>query len=493
MSLNRRVTFEKAIEKLLAECTDDAIATMDLVSLEDSIAKIERLFDKFELEHLSVVGDSETPADADTANGKYLEVDNLCQNVRRKLRTKFRELQKAEEEARQRNMPAPTDAEQRKVLVEVQNADPLSSVTNTWGTFEGDYSKWHDFRDRFKAGVHDNPKVVVMHKYQLLKKAMVGSAARVLGSWQMTEANYQRAWERLCSIYEDDYLAIQTTVRKLLTLKPMQSPSYKAVRGIVDTVYECLNQLAAFVTVEEWHSMIMFMVVDLLDQTSYEQWETCRQSLTQPTDNTGDTTMTSEEDQNADDSNNRKAIPKLTKLLTFLDQRARILMHAERREETNDGPSRSRDNSSTRRKPTNSGASSSHQSSSSGAAGGTQKRHSYPLCMVCGADHALHRCPEFMDMYLDKKMTSYVNARQLCHICLRSHKEGECTQIKMACTKCKGKQYHNTLICPTREAEKRATMMSVVGNNPTPITFGNFKKPNKRGHERDGDRNSRRE
>lgn len=32
-----------------------------------------------------------------------------------------------------------------------------------------------------------------------------GNAVGALGEWDLTEENYQKAWERLQSIYEDDY------------------------------------------------------------------------------------------------------------------------------------------------------------------------------------------------------------------------------------------------------------------------------------------------
>lgn len=141
----------------------------------------------------------------------------------------------------------------------------MRNITNTWGTFDGHHGKWHEFRDRFKAAVHDNAKIKTVFKFSLLKAAMVGSAAGAVGSRsKQPDLDYARAWDRLNDLYEDDYMVKQ---------------SHAALREILDTVHQCMGQLGNFIDIQGWEPMILFILVDLLDKSTYEAWEMHRQTM----------------------------------------------------------------------------------------------------------------------------------------------------------------------------------------------------------------------
>lgn len=179
-------------------------------------------------------------------------------------------------------------------------------------------------------------------------------------------------------------------------------------------------------------------------------------------------------------------IPTLGQFKDFLDRQARILMHkneqARNERPKNNQPTRSRDSSRDSHRD---------QRPKGQNYSGTipkvkpntynnQSRPKLPLCRMCGDDHGLFKCKEFLNLSFEDKL-GYVERHHLCKVCFHRHDKGQCSVEQRPCYRCPGHPLHNTLICPSREADKRTTMMSVVGNSPTPIAFP-------KGQKRHGDR-----
>lgn len=74
------------------------------------------------------------------------------------------------------------------------------SIENTWGEFSGTLTQWQGFHDRFKAAV-----IPRAFKFQYLQKSLEGQAAAALGEWQLSDENYNEAWDRLKELYEREY------------------------------------------------------------------------------------------------------------------------------------------------------------------------------------------------------------------------------------------------------------------------------------------------
>lgn len=197
-----------------------------------------------------------------------------------------------------------------------------------------------------------------------------------------------------------------------------------------------------------------------------------------------------QQNQNEDDAEEPK-LPTLDQFKSFLERYSRILVHTkgQNRNELDKGQhrSRSRDQSANRHRTGAStgaiskGMASKSENDSRYNQGSNQRRptNKLPLCRLCGADHGLFSCQIFRDMPFDEKI-DLVNKHWLCKVCFHIHDQGDCHINQHPCKKCNNRQTHNTLICPSREAEKRTAMLSVVGNNPNPITFG--KAGQKRSH-----------
>ena len=144
--------------------------------------------------------------------------------------------------------------------LELKNAE----ISNTWGTFDGSYSAWPSFRDRF-AAVHNNSDVTVARKLDLLSKALIGKAALDTSKLSTTDAQYAVVWERLVDRYEDEYRVVHELVQKILGMRKLSSPSCHGIRQILDTMRDCLGQLEGYFNMTTWDPLLVFHVIDLLD------------------------------------------------------------------------------------------------------------------------------------------------------------------------------------------------------------------------------------
>lgn len=459
---NRRAVFERAIRQQLLACTDDYVEGVNRVQLNQDIAKSQRNWDKFELEHMAVVSD-ELPAEVAQNVAKYEDADKNYGELMGKLRAKEAEFMQAEEAVRARNVE---DANARPVHFTLNTPDMLGNVKETWGKFAGDYAKWQNFRDLFKAGVHENEKLTPIHKFQLLQNALVGEAARVVGKWQITEANYERAWQRLYKTYDDDYLGVQTILNRLLNFEALEVRTHDALRSLVDVVHECTNQLAAYIDVQGCDAMLLFLVVSKLDSVTFAGWETHRQTLNKEMEQQGAAAKAC-------------VVPPLVSLTDHLETQARILMHTQKHGD--DQPptaahaptfSQSRESSSSRGGRT--------EQRTQGWQGDRQRQNApyagpstpkYPPCILCGQNHGLYHCPLFKQKDLASR-EKVVEENNLCEICLKVHPRNKCGTERKDCSACGLKGVaHNTWLCKTREAETRTSLMSVVGNTPEPLSM----------------------
>lgn len=494
-AMRRRNFYENNIRRQDDQLKCEMIAAMTRIEVEDAIKRLNETFDKYELENLSVVSDA-PPETAQAEFNKYAEVEGIFRTLIGTLRAKQDEFMQTDEAERRQN--AAGIGENRPLQVTIEAPDVMGSIKEVWGTFHGDHSKWREFRDLFKANAHDNNKLQPIHKFQLLKRALKAEALRVVGSMLTTELNYQKAWEHLCQKYDDDYLAVKEITKRLLAVRPLEHPSYEVLRAFLDTMHECINQLGAYFDINTWDPLLVFIIVDRFDESLFGKWEKVRLEFKEQ--------ATAEAARGAAEARTC-TVPPLAKLMEFLETRVRILMHKQKHSAENDNAplnsrdsSRSRDSSGNRDSNRNRDTGRNYDSNRSYDPNGNRERNQHPLawtgaipktsrptganassaapmayppCVIenCRLNHALYRCPHFSRMSLVER-ESIVDRNRLCKICLKCHGPGECRQIRKDCDKCNVENLaHNSLLCKTREVEKRTSMMSIVGNNPEPLSM----------------------
>lgn len=264
--------------------------------------------------------------------------------------------------------------------------------------FSGDYILWRSFHDLFVSAVHNNAAVPLVQKLQYLKSLLTGEAEHLLRQFQVTEANYVKAWKVLCDRYDNKRVLLNIQLKTLLN-QPVAKETALGLRNLLDTTNECLQSLENLgIVTESWDPILVYLLSQRLPEDTHVLWE---QSLI---------------------SND---IPEYEQIKKFLENRFRTLEMV----------TMSTTNASKK----------SHETSTLSSKPKSQSFHTTTIsCSVCNGEfHQLKTCPDFLKMD-PKQRWMFVQQKKLCKNCFAySHKTAKC-RSSASCSACKGK--HSTLL-----------------------------------------------
>lgn len=437
--LQRRLVFIATIKQIAKSTNPEILAHFSAEQTEYRLSKLQSTWNSYQLEHLDIVPELQ-PEQTEEHLTEYEKTDEEVDEIGDKFRAHLAKLKAAAIAAKtsSANQSQISTAEMnvnhqdaRKNLT-IVTGDGLANIPNTWGVFSGDYTKWHSFRDCFESSIHNKADLDPVRKFQYLMASVAGDAKGAIGSLRLTASNYDNAWKRLCNIYEDDYQAVQQLINELLKMPMLKHPSSQSLRKMVDLVHNCLAQLENFVETKEWDPFIVFLVISRLDYRTHQAWQNHRtQKLCESIDQVG------------------KLIPSWAQLESFLDSYGRTLMHASmcNTDETANA-------AANKNKKNPSAGQNQHSANNSKP----KEAKQWPLCRLCNIQHALFRCHKFMGKDLKSRL-DHLTKNKICVGCLREeHPLSECPQ--RPCIQCQDGKVHNSVVCPTREVERRTALLT---------------------------------
>lgn len=308
----------------------------------------------------------------------------------------------------------------QQIVVKIDQ--PKREVDNTWGEFNGNFTKWRGFCDLFTDRVHNDNALSNAHKFRLLKTSLKGGAATALGDWELSDNNYLEAWGRLKEIYEQTYLTGKQLLQRLNAFSKLDKATNGNLQRLSNTGNEVFRQLRALqYPVENLDFIFIFILHDKLDDETGIKWNL---------------------ERNGD-------FPTLMEFTSFLDRQARALATV-----TYDKQKSSTSKEAQKRGKVSDRATFNAKKSKNDSA--ETKIHNPPTCVVCKSAHTLFRCADFAKLTLTKKR-QIVKTHNLCHNCLRDgHVSRDCKLN--ACFRCNLK--HNSLLCNEDPKNKQTTSTS---------------------------------
>ena len=93
-------------------------------------------------------------------------------------------------------------------------------------TFSGNPLLWQTFWDSFEAAVHGNPNLTGVEKFDYLRAQLEGEAARTVGGFPLTNANYEQSISLLKTRFGKQQRIVNAHMQALLDL---QAPTNTAV------------------------------------------------------------------------------------------------------------------------------------------------------------------------------------------------------------------------------------------------------------------------
>ncbi|XP_031330987.1 uncharacterized protein LOC116161684 [Photinus pyralis] len=283
--------------------------------------------------------------------------------------------------------------------------------------FDGSYDKWMGFYDTLDALVNKNESLTNVQRFYYLKSALKGEAAHLLNSLEVTDANYNIAWNLLKERYENRKLIISTHIKSIFELPLVLKDSHKSLRSLIDNFNKHLRSLKNLeLPTDKWDILLIYILVNKLDTTSKHEWEKS--------------------------SVNNSDLPSLADLLKFLVDRCQIL-------ENMSGDDLSKQLL--------------HKRSTMNHL--TINNSTITKCPYCKGDHMLFRCSEFLKLSVPNRWNE-VKKLKLCTNCFRSnHFNNECRGSY--CRKCN--RNHNTVLHNNSNDRSQAdgTSSTAPKENPT--------------------------
>ncbi|XP_055916655.1 uncharacterized protein LOC129949299 [Eupeodes corollae] len=164
-------------------------------------------------------------------------------------------------------------------------APPLSTAASSSHTgirlpridlpkFDGSYTTWRAFQDRFQALVHNNKSIDDIDKLHFLQSCLIGDANRFLQNLSVEAANYDKAWELLKERYDHKRILVHIQMQKLFGQPSVPCETAAGLRDLLYTTRECCLALENMdVPVSKWDTVLIWFLNQKLPGTSQKLWE----------------------------------------------------------------------------------------------------------------------------------------------------------------------------------------------------------------------------
>ncbi|XP_037929954.1 uncharacterized protein LOC119664555, partial [Teleopsis dalmanni] len=264
--------------------------------------------------------------------------------------------------------------------------------------FSGDYLSWRQFSDLFAQLIH-NQRISDSQKLWYLKTNIQGEAEALIKHLQISDANYETAWQLLQSRYENKRVLVSAVLQRLTAQNSLYDhPTVQAIKNMHDTTKESLCELHNLnIETSTWDPILVHILLKKLNKNTHCSFE---QTLTNP-----------------------KEMPTIKQFLEFLELRFQSLEAIGLRDNAVYKPN---------------------------------KRIAVTmvcsdLCKVCNTDkHPIYYCKKFIEMTPPERL-NWIQRQKLCVNCFKSdHKAKVCEAG--SCKKCAKK--HNTLLHLEQQSPK---------------------------------------
>ncbi|XP_011867619.1 PREDICTED: uncharacterized protein LOC105561844, partial [Vollenhovia emeryi] len=140
--------------------------------------------------------------------------------------------------------------------------------------FDGDYSQWESFRDRFTALVIDNNALSQFARMHYLASSLKGRALDCLGGIAITADNFPVAWGALKSRFENKRRLLSSHFSSLFGLSALTKESALELQALCDKINIAVASLTnlARSPSDLWNDFLVHLLTQKLDPASRKAW-----------------------------------------------------------------------------------------------------------------------------------------------------------------------------------------------------------------------------
>lgn len=276
-------------------------------------------------------------------------------------------------------------------------------------TFDANYTSWFQFRDAFRALVHDNTQLSDIERFIHLKNALNKDANKLLEQIEISADNYHDAWQLLVDRYENKNLMIHNHLKSLFEYPHLIKENYSDLRNLFDSFTKHLRALKTLgECTEHWDRLIIYLISNKFDSSTRKEWEMFQNNQAQT-------------------QGSQKDLPNMIDMNKFLKARCELLEKIQGSKDRSEKVNYSKSSSSR-----------SYSSTNQDSASSNIKLR----CYYCNENHAIYNCQSFSKLSSEKRVAEAKKIK-LCLNCLhKNHFTWQCRQKK--CTICH--KPHNTLL-----------------------------------------------
>lgn len=140
--------------------------------------------------------------------------------------------------------------------------------------FNGDYSAWPSYRNSFEHLIANNPNLSNLQRLHYLKGSLVGDAKRLVQHYDIIDANYRAAWDKLVSRYDNKKLLVSNHLKILIHQARQSKESSSHLRLLIDTFTDSLNGLRTLdVPTAGWDPIVVHLLIEKLPVETHALWE----------------------------------------------------------------------------------------------------------------------------------------------------------------------------------------------------------------------------
>jgi len=290
--------------------------------------------------------------------------------------------------------PAPHDRSGDSSYRDANAACPMQLPRISLPKFSGKLTDWVTFKGIFESLIAGNESLSNVQKLHYLKSCVSDEAARLIESLQISDANYEAAWQLLLEEYDNSYAIVNAQIQAFADMPTMRSDNAVELKRVRDTTATSLAALGSMGrSVDSWDDLLVYLVSHKFTAKTRSEWNLKRGDF--------------------------KECPTYKELTEFMTNRIRGLTEVT--------------------KPTESTHASARGDKTRGAV------HSVvsAKCIECTGNHVIYNCPAFLKKSVDHRVQS-ARKHKLCYNCLRpGHYPRNC-KSQARCNTCK-RPHHTTL------------------------------------------------
>lgn len=121
----------------------------------------------------------------------------------------------------------------------------------------------------FQEIIHNSKQLTQTQKLHYLRSSLFGQAVDTVQAIELSESNYEIAWDLLCKGFDNKRVLVRNHVKAILELGVTKEDSAKELRQLVDGISMHTMALKALgQNVDAWGVLIIFIITAKLDDTT---------------------------------------------------------------------------------------------------------------------------------------------------------------------------------------------------------------------------------